>query len=91
MDYCLENSKINKELAYRIMEISELDELVAQIAINIPLFYADQQIILEAPNIYERYEALVLLLGDEVEISKVKRIFRRKSRAILIRIRRNIY
>lgn len=78
MEYCLESPKMSKELTYQIMEINELDKLVAQIAINIPLYYEDQQMILEAPNVVERYEAVALLLGDEVEIIKVKKDIQEK-------------
>ncbi|MBD4340717.1 endopeptidase La, partial [Xanthomonas citri pv. citri] len=52
--YCEENPKVGRELSRQILEINDLEKLVDQIAINLPLFYEDRQRLLEAAELPER-------------------------------------
>lgn len=71
--YSSENYKISKELARQILEYEELDKLVDQISINIPIYYDDKQKILEAAELIERYETVSILLSNETEILRIKK------------------
>lgn len=71
--YSSENYKISKELARQILEYEELDKLVDQISINIPIYYDDKQKILEAVELIERYETVSILLSNETEILRIKK------------------
>ena len=42
--YCMESGKISKDLAAQIMNITELEELISQIAVNVPLTYQNKEI-----------------------------------------------
>ena len=41
--YCMENGKVSKELVAQILNIDNVEELVEQIAVNIPLSYQNKQ------------------------------------------------
>lgn len=71
--YSSENYKISKELARQILEYEELDKLVDQISINIPIYYDDKQKILEAVELIDRYETVSILLSNETEILRIKK------------------
>ena len=69
--YCMENGKVSKELVAQILNIDNVEELVEQIAVNIPLSYQNKQKILEALTLEERYEVLGAILGNENEIMQI--------------------
>lgn len=71
--YSSENYKISKELARQILEYDELDKLVDQISINIPIYYDDKQKILETVELIDRYETVSILLSNETEILRIKK------------------
>ena len=79
--YCMENGKVSKELVAQILNIDNVEELVEQIAVNIPLFYQNKQKILEALTLEERYEVLGAILGNEIEIMQIGRDLQKKVKA----------
>lgn len=79
--YCMENGKISKELVAQILNIDNVEELVEQIAVNIPLSYQNKQKILEALTLEERYEVLGAILGNEIEIMQIGRDLQKKVKA----------
>ncbi|MDD2957423.1 MAG: endopeptidase La [Lachnospiraceae bacterium] len=70
--YCLENPKVGKELSKQILNISDLEKLVDQISINLPLHYEEKQRLLEAVDLTDRYETLCVIIGNEMEIMHIK-------------------
>lgn len=79
--YCMENGKVSKELVAQILNINNVEELVEQIAVNIPLSYQNKQKILEALTLEERYEVLGAILGNEIEIMQIGRDLQKKVKA----------
>jgi len=79
--YCMENGKVSKELVAQILNIDNVEELVEQIAVNIPLSYQNKQKILEALTLEERYEVLGVILGNEIEIMQIGRDLQKKVKA----------
>ena len=79
--YCMENGKVSKELVAQILNIENIEELVEQIAVNIPLSYQNKQKILEALTLEERYEVLGAILGNEIEIMQIGRDLQKKVKA----------
>ena len=78
---CMENGKVSKELVAQILNIDNVEELVEQIAVNIPLSYQNKQKILEALTLEERYEVLGAILGNEIEIMQIGRDLQKKVKA----------
>lgn len=79
--YCMENGKVSKELVAQILNIDNVEELVEQIAVNIPLSYQNKQKILEVLTLEERYEVLGAILGNEIEIMQIGRDLQKKVKA----------
>lgn len=69
--YCNENTKMSKDLAGQILEIEEIEKVIDQIAVNLPMKYEDKQKILEAASLEDRYETLGMILSNEIEIMQI--------------------
>lgn len=70
--YCNENAKMSKDLAGQILEIEEIEKVIDQIAVNLPMKYEDKQKILEAASLEDRYETLGMILSNEIEIMQIR-------------------
>ena len=79
--YCMESGKISKDLAAQIMNITELEELISQIAVNVPLTYQNKQKILEAVSLENQYEVLAVILNNEIEVLQIGHDLQRKLKA----------
>lgn len=69
--YCMESGKVSRELSAQILNIEDLDELISQISVNVPLTWQNKQKILEAVTLESRYEVLGAILQNEIEVLKV--------------------
>ena len=76
--YCMENPKVGKELSRQLLELNDLEKLVDQIAINLPLYYEDKQRLLEAVELEERFETLCVIIANELEIMRIKNQLQQK-------------
>ena len=79
--YCMESGKISKDLAAQIMNITELEELIPQISVNVPLTYQNKQKILEAFSLENQYEVLAVILNNEIEVLQIGHDLQRKLKA----------
>ena len=79
--YCSESGKVSKELVAQILNIESVEELVEQIAVNLPLSYQNQQKILEAVTLQERYELLGAILSNEINVIQISRDLQKKVKA----------
>lgn len=78
VDYAAKNGKMSKEAVAQILEIKDLKKLVDEIAANIPLYYTDQQDILNETEFWKRYELLAFKLVNEVQIMDIKEEIQQK-------------
>ena len=79
--YCMANPKIGKEFLKQIKEAEDLEKVMDQISNNLPVRFEKKQEILEAVALTERYEVLVSLLLNEIQIIDLKNEFQKKVRA----------
>lgn len=63
---------MSKDLAGQILEIEEIEKVIDQIAVNLPMKYEDKQKILEAASLEDRYETLGMILSNEIEIMQIR-------------------
>lgn len=70
--------KTGKELAKQAMEIRDLSRLIDQIGNNLPVGYENKQQILEALDLEARYEAVMTILLNEINIIQIKNEFQMK-------------
>ena len=78
VDYAAKNGKMSKESVAQLLEVKGLKKLVDEIAANIPLYYTDQQEILQETDFWKRYEKLAFKLVNEVQIMDIKEEIQRK-------------
>ncbi len=76
--YCMMNPKPGKEFIRQMAEISDLDRLLDYIGNNLPVGYEQKQRILEADSVQERYETLMIILLNEINIIQIKTEFQTK-------------
>lgn len=76
--YCLMNPKHGKELARQMVEITDLEKLLDYIGNNLSVGFEEKQKILEAQTIQERYETLMIILLNEINIIQIKTEFQTK-------------
>ena len=76
--YCILNPKPGKELAKQIQDIHDLGRLLDDIGNNIPVAFEEKQRLLEASTLQERYETLLIILLNEINIIQIKTEFQSK-------------
>lgn len=76
--YCMMNPKPGKEFIRQMAEISDLDRLLDYIGNNLPVGCEQKQRILEADSVQERYETLMIILLNEINIIQIKTEFQTK-------------
>ncbi len=84
-EYGKQNPKFSKEVLPSLMTEGDLEELMLQIAVQLPWDYLVRQRYLEARTISGQYEVLVGSLVNEVEVSRIRREFQEKVRACVDR------
>lgn len=66
------NKKLNKRLVEEIMQLTDLDKLINEIAANITVNYVLKQKILSHNSIIKRHEELAVLLNREIGIMRIQ-------------------
>ena len=79
--YCRESGKVGKELERQITETADLEKLMKEIMINLPLYYEDKQKLLETVTLSDRYELLCAQMNKEIEVLRFKRELQEKVKA----------
>ena len=79
--YAAESGKISKDLVAQILNVEDVEELVNQIAVNLPLSYQNKQKILEAISIEDRYEVLGAIISSEIDIMQIGKDLQKKVKA----------
>ncbi len=79
--YGMENPKLAREIIPELLLISDLDELMSQICVQLPWDYTVRQEAMETMFASHRYEVLLRYLINEAEVSRIKREYQTKVRA----------
>ena len=79
--YCRESGKIGKDLERQITEPADLEKLMSQIMVNLPLYYEEKQKLLETVTLSERYDLLCAQMNKEIEVMRFKRELQEKVKA----------
>lgn len=72
-EYGRENQRAAKEILPNLMIITELDELMDQMAIQIPWDYNVRQEVLDHSSVEDRYDTILKNLMKEIEVLHIKR------------------
>ncbi len=76
--YCRLNPKPGKELARQIQDMQDLLKLLDYVGNNLPVGFEQKQKLLEAESLQQRYEELMLILLNEINIIQIKTEFQSK-------------
>lgn len=79
--YVKAHGKLNQEIARQLMEQEDLERLMNLIPIHAMLKWQKMQKILDVPKLSEKYEQLLFVLNNEMEILSIKRELEEKVRA----------
>ena len=80
-EYGRVNPKITKEILPHLLSVSGLDEMLDQIAIQLPWDYTIRQTVLENSSLSARYEVVMHTLMTEMEIYRIKKEFQEKVKS----------
>lgn len=75
------NPRIAKEILPNLLEITDLEELLDQTAIQLSWDYTIRQGLLENQTLSVRYEHVIQSLTNEIEIDRIRREFQAKVKA----------
>ncbi len=81
MEFVKVNQKISKDMAAQILEMKEMERLIDQICVHLPLEYQKRQQLLEAVRLNDRYEVLGVIMSNEIQIMKIRAEFQEKVKA----------
>ena len=70
--YCTSYPRAGRTLLRHMDDISELGQLLDQIAENLPVDFRQKQRVLDALEVPERYEVLAGILSDEIEVARIR-------------------
>lgn len=82
-EYGAENPKLAKEVLPNLLMLTRLDELMDQIAIQLPWDHTVRQEVLESVDLTARYEKVLQTLISEIDIMKIKKEFQEKVKAAI--------
>ena len=78
--YGLEGNKSTKNVMAQILEIRDLEELIYEIATQLPINYEQKQMLLEEDDLLERGQKLLVTLSEEIEIYQIRKEIQEKIR-----------
>jgi len=79
--YVSVNDKFGKDVVKQLMSADTVDTLINQLAVSVPMTVTSKQKILDATHIVERYEAIMVIIANEIEILRIKKDLQNKVKA----------
>ncbi len=79
--YVKSNEKIGKDVVKQMMNVDTVDGLINQLAIGIPMTVTSKQKVLDAVHILDRFETIMVILANEIEILEIKKDLQGKVKA----------
>ncbi len=79
--YCETSGKVGKDLARQVLDAPNLERLMVQVMIHTPFGWEQQQKLLETSDLSACYEALCIMLNNEIEIEHFRREIQEKVKA----------
>ncbi len=76
--YGFDSNKATRNVVGQILEIQDLEELIFEIATQLPINVKQKQVILEEDEIIQRGEKLLVTLAEEIEIYQIRKEIQEK-------------
>lgn len=71
--YETEYGKLNKDVVHQVKMSKDIEKIVEQLTIHIPMTLEDKQKLLSSSNLLDRYEQLCVIITNEIEIIRIKK------------------
>ena len=78
--YGFEGNKSTKNVLAQILDIDDLEELIYEIATQLPISPNQKQILLDEDDLLERGQKLLVTLSEEIEIYQIRKEIQEKIR-----------
>lgn len=85
------NKKLNHKVVEDIMQLTDLNQLIYEIAANVLVNYQLKQKILDAISVIERHEQLALLLNREIGIMRIQEDIAQKVKSQVEKSQKEYY
>ena len=72
-EYVKAHGKLNKDIAHQLAEMDDLERLMNLIPVHAMLKWPKMQSILEVAKLSEKYEQILFVLNNEMEVLRIKR------------------
>ena len=72
-EYVKAHGKLNKDVARQLTEMDDLERLMNLILVHAMLKWPKMQSILDVPKMTEKYEQVLIVLNNEMEVLRIKR------------------
>lgn len=72
-EYVKAHGKLNKDVARQLTEMDDLERLMNLIPVHAMLKWPKMQSILDVPKMTEKYEQVLIVLNNEMEVLRIKR------------------
>ena len=72
-EYVKAHGKLNKDVARQLTEMDDLEHLMNLIPVHAMLKWPKMQSILDVPKMTEKYEQVLIVLNNEMEVLRIKR------------------
>lgn len=82
-EYSTYEAKLSKGAKKKITEAARLEDMVDEIAVNLPLTSSGKQNLLNCSLLAERFERMAIILTEEIELLKIRRDFQTKVKALV--------
>lgn len=79
--YCQQNGKVGKDLARQVLDSASLERLMIQVMIHTPLDWEKQQRLLNLEDFPAIYEALCIIINNEIEVEEYRKSIQEKVKA----------
>ena len=77
-DFGIGSGKLAKEALTQLLDIHDLTRLVDQSTATVPLYYDEQQLLLDAITVRDRFDVLITLLTREAKVQQYKAEIQKK-------------
>ncbi len=91
MNYCMHNQKVSRAVSRHFTDTVKVGELCDEIAGNMPLPFEIKNSLLQTLDIKERYEHLIKIIGDEIEVLKIQADLKKRTSENVSKNQREYY
>ena len=71
--YATENSKLSKESYKKLCSMNDIEMLITQVSITIPMTEGQKQSLLELDNLVDCFQRLAVIISEEIEVIRIRK------------------